>query len=87
MPSLLTDLPGRSSWFSDQFKNTNLVVEDVAILLPVKFCRISFSGFRGEVENMLANQRPGGYLGFPTEPKKNVNLVEDIENLPPVKFR
>ena len=32
-------------------KNTNLV-EDVEILLPVKFCWIPFSGFRGEVENV-----------------------------------
>ena len=39
-------------------KNTNLV-EDVEILLPVKFSIIPFSGFRGEVENVPANQRPG----------------------------
>ena len=39
-------------------KNTNLV-EVVKILLPVKFCWILFSGFRGEVENVSANQRPG----------------------------
>ena len=39
-------------------KNTNLV-EDVVILLPVKFLWIPFSGFRGEVENVSANQRPG----------------------------
>ena len=32
-------------------KNTNLV-EDIEILLPVKFRWISFSGFRGEVENV-----------------------------------
>ena len=32
-------------------KNTNLV-EDVEIYLPVKFCQIPFSGFRGEVENV-----------------------------------
>ena len=32
-------------------KNTNLV-EGVEILLPVKFCCIPFSGFRGEVENV-----------------------------------
>ena len=35
-------------------KNTNLV-EDVEILLPVKFCRILFSGFREEVENVKVN--------------------------------
>ena len=39
-------------------KNTNLV-EDIEILLPVKFRWIPFSGFRGEVENVSANQRPG----------------------------
>ena len=39
-------------------ENTNLV-EGVEILLPVKFCCIPFSGFRGEVENVSANQRPG----------------------------
>ena len=39
-------------------KNTNLV-EDLEILLPVKFCWILFSVFRGEVENVSANQRLG----------------------------
>ena len=39
-------------------KNTNLV-EDVEILLPVKLCWNPFSGFRGEVENISANQKPG----------------------------
>ena len=39
-------------------KNTNLV-EDIEILLPVKFRWIPFSGFRGEVENVSANQRSG----------------------------
>ena len=39
-------------------KNTNLV-EDVEILLPVKFRWIPFSGLRGEVENVSVNQRPG----------------------------
>ena len=32
-------------------KNTNLV-EDVEILLPVKFLLIPFSSFRGEFENV-----------------------------------
>ena len=66
-------------------KNTNLV-EDVGILLPIKFRRIPFSGFRGEVKNVSANQRPGRPSCFPTDPK-NTNLVEDIEILLPVKFR
>ena len=35
------------------------VVDDIEILLPVKFRLILFSGFRGEVENVSANQRPG----------------------------
>ena len=66
-------------------KNTNLV-EELEILLPVKFLPIQFSGFRGEVKNVSANQRPGGHLGFPMGPK-NTNLVEHIEILLPVKFR
>ena len=39
-------------------KNTNLV-EDFEILLAVKFCWILFSGYRGKVENVSANQKPG----------------------------
>ena len=66
-------------------KNTNLV-EDLGILLPIKFRLIQFSGFRGEVKNVSANQRPGGHLDFPISPK-NTNLVEDVEILLPVKFR
>ena len=38
-------------------KNTNLV-EDVEILLPLKFHWIEFNGFKREVENVSANQRP-----------------------------
>ena len=66
-------------------KNTNLV-EDVEILLPMKFCWIPFSGFRGEVENVSANQRTGRPSCFSDRPK-NTNLVEDVEILLPVKFR
>ena len=51
-------------------KNTNLV-EDVEILLPIKFHRIPFSGFRGEVENVSANQRPGRPSCFSDWPKKH----------------
>ena len=51
-------------------KNTNLV-EDVEILLPVKFRWILFSGFRGEVENVSANQRPGRPSCFSDRPKKH----------------
>ena len=66
-------------------KNTNFV-EDVEILLPVKFRWIPFSGFREEVENVSANQMPGRPSCFPIGPK-NTNFVEDIEILLPVKFR
>ena len=44
--------------FTIGLKNKNLV-EDVEILLPLKFRLIQLSGFRGEVENVSANQRPG----------------------------
>ena len=44
-------------------KNTYLV-EDIEILLPVKFRWIPLSGFRGEVENVSANQRPGRPSSF-----------------------
>ena len=51
-------------------KNTN-VVEDTESLLPVKFRWIPFSGFRGEVENVSANQRPGRPFCFSDRPKKH----------------
>ena len=66
-------------------KITNLV-EDVEILLSVKFRWIPFSDFRGEVENVSANQRPGLPSCFFFGPK-NTNLEEDVEILLPVKFR
>ena len=66
-------------------KNTNLV-EGVEILLPIKLRWIQFSGFRGEVENVSANQRLGGHLVFPIGPK-NTNLVKGFEILLPNKFR
>ena len=65
-------------------KNTNSE-EDVEILLPVKFRWIPFSGFRGEVENVSANQRPGRPSCFSDRPE-NTNLEEDVEILLPVKF-
>ena len=55
--------------FSIGPKNTNLV-EGVEILLPIKFCWIPFSGFRGEVENVSANQRPGRPPYFSDRPEK-----------------
>ena len=51
-------------------KNTNLV-EEVEILLPVKFLWIPFSGFREEVENVSANQRPGCPSYFSDRPEKH----------------
>ena len=57
-------------------KNTDLV-KDVEILLPVKFRRILFSGFREEVENVSTNQKLGRQPCFPISPK-NTNLVEDV---------
>ena len=51
-------------------KNTNLV-EGIEILLPVKFRWIPFSGFRGEVKNVSANQRPGRPSCFSDRPLKH----------------
>ena len=51
-------------------KNTNLV-EDIEILLPVKFRWIPFSNFRGEVENVSANQRQGWPSCFFNQPQKH----------------
>ena len=51
-------------------KNTNLV-EEIEILLPVKFRWIPFSSFRGEVENISANQRPGRPSCFSERPEKH----------------
>ena len=51
-------------------KNTNSE-EDVEILLPVKFRWIPFSRFRGEIENVSANQRPGRPSCFTDRPEKH----------------
>ena len=51
-------------------KNTNLV-KDIKILLPVKFHQIPFSSFRGEVENVSANQKPGRLSCFSNRPEKH----------------
>ena len=55
-------------------KNTN-VVEDVKILLPVKFRWIPFSDCRGEVENVSTNQRPGCHPLFPITRKHKLSRV------------
>ena len=64
---------GRGSHFvfPIHLKNTNFV-EGVEILLPIKFRQIPFSGFRVEVENVSANQRPGRpFCFFPDWPEKH----------------
>ena len=73
------------SFFQSARKNTNMV-KDVDILLPVKFCLIPFYGFRGEVKNVSAIQRPGRQSFFRSV-WKNTKLVKDIEILLPVRFR
>ena len=55
--------------FFDCPKNTNLV-EDVDIFIPVKFHLFLISGFRGEVENVSANQRPGRHFFYRHEKHK-----------------
>ena len=71
-------------------RKTNLV-EDVEILLLATFRQIPFNGFREEVVNVSANQRPGRPSLFsnvppPKKKKKNpTNLVEDVEILLPDK--
>ena len=51
-------------------KNTNLV-EHIEILIPVKFRRIPFSGFREEVKSVSANQRSGRPCCFSNHPEKH----------------
>ena len=52
---------------------------------PANLRWIYFSRFKGEVENVLGNQEPGGNLGILTG-SKNTNVEEDVEILLPVKF-
>ena len=65
--------PWRPSCFSDRSEKHKLgkLVEDIEILLPVKFRWIPFCGFRAEVENVSANQRPGRSSCFSDRPKKH----------------
>ena len=58
-------------------KNINLS-EEIETFLPVKFRWIFFSSFRGEFENVSANQRPGRPSCFSDRPE-NTNFVEDVE--------
>ena len=63
MPQPIKGLGGHLV-FHIEPKNTNFA-EDVEILLPVKFRLFPFSNFRGEVQNVSANQRPGWSSCFP----------------------
>ena len=47
------------------------MVEDIEILIPVKFPCIQFSVFSGDVENVSANQRPGQPSCFSDCPEKH----------------
>ena len=51
-------------------KNTNLA-EDTEILLPVKFRWILFSRFKGDIENVSANQRLGRPSCFSNQPENH----------------
>ena len=57
-------------FFRSARKNTNLI-KDIKILLPVEFLPIRSSGFRGEVNNVSANQRPGRPSWFYDRPEKH----------------
>ena len=54
-------------------KHINLV-ENVEVLLPVKIWRIPFIGFREEVENVSASQRPGPSSNVFPIGRKNINV-------------
>ena len=59
------------SMSSTKFVFLGPMVEDVEILLPIKFGLIPFSGFRGEVQNVSANQRPRGPSCLFDRPEKH----------------
>ena len=66
-------------------KSTNSV-EGLEILLPVKFRWIPVSGFRGKVENTLANQRSWQPSWFSDRPERH-KLGRGRWDLFPAKFR
>ena len=66
----LRNRPRRTFLFTDLPEKKNLV-DDVENLLPVKFRWIPFSDFRGKVENVSANQRPGWPFCFSDWPKNH----------------
>ena len=66
-------------------KNVKLI-EHVEILLFVKFRKISFSGYRGEVEKCFGQSDAGAAIFFFDHPEKH-NLVENYYILLHFKFR
>ena len=66
-----TDWPGWPFLFTDRPKKWTNLVEDVEILLSVKFCWMPYSGFRAEVQNVSANQSPGQPSCFSDQPEKH----------------
>ena len=76
--------PGGHLVFMIGPKNTNLV-EDIEILLLVKFIWIPLSSSEEESKMSQPIRDRGGHLVFPIGPK-NTNLVEGVEILLAVKF-
>ena len=68
--TFLTDQPGGDFCLLINLKNINLV-EDIEILLPVRFHWLLFSGLREEAENVSANQTPGRPSCFSDRPEKH----------------
>ena len=69
--TFLRNLPEIGQLFTDPPYKYNTMVEDIEILLLVKFRWIPLSAFRGEVENVSANQRPGRPSCFSDRPEKH----------------
>ena len=61
------------------------MVEDVEILLPVKFVEFLSAFSEEKSKNVSANQRPGRPSCFSDRPE-NTNLVKDVAILLPLKF-
>ena len=61
---------GAAILFSDLPEKNKKLIEDVEFL-PFKFWQIPLSGFREEVENVSANQRPGWPSWFSDRPEKH----------------
>ena len=72
-------------WRIGQGSHFCLLIDRKNKMLPDNFRWILFRDFREKVDNVSANERPGGNLVFPIG-LKNINLVEDVEILLPVKF-